>query len=388
MQNQKTGIWIAAVMLLTGAVVLFCLALVVVVGGVGVLSRRLGPPFASGLSATPQVNLLETRTPTPTAGRSPTSTDDLDLRLETLSLTPTFLDDQDVDLENVATLTVGATVEMLSMADEPTASFAPALNSWCVPLNTVYQTAEVRWVIDGVTIEVSIQGEVHQVRYIGVDLLEELPDSLDWVRALDYNRNLVEGKMVLLARDQRQNDDLGRLLRYVIAEGVFVNRQMVEDGYAVAASLPPDVSCDLVFAEAEALAQVTGRGLWGSAPTATRTPFPPTPTVASSGDIQIAFLSYQGKGWQEADEFVEIRNAGAWPVQLRGWTISNSKGYTFTFTAFILRPGDYCRVYTNEYHPGTCGFSFNRPSPVWDNHGDCAFLRDASGALVDQYCYD
>ena len=45
------------------------------------------------------------------------------------------------------------------------------------------------------------------------------------------------------------------------------------------------------------------------------------------------------------------------------------------------------RVYTNQVHPDTGGFSYNTTTPVWNNGGDCAELRDPSGALVAEYCY-
>jgi len=52
-----------------------------------------------------------------------------------------------------------------------------------------------------------------------------------------------------------------------------------------------------------------------------------------------------------------------------------------------MQPGQVCRVYTNEYHPEWCGFSFGSGSAIWNNSGDCAYLRDSEGRLIDTFCY-
>jgi beta-N-acetylhexosaminidase len=57
------------------------------------------------------------------------------------------------------------------------------------------------------------------------------------------------------------------------------------------------------------------------------------------------------------------------------------------FPSHVMEPGQTCRVYTNEYHPEWCGFSYGSGSAIWNNSGDCADLRDSYGDTVDTYCY-
>jgi len=52
-----------------------------------------------------------------------------------------------------------------------------------------------------------------------------------------------------------------------------------------------------------------------------------------------------------------------------------------------MQPGQTCRVYTNEYHPDWCGFNFAYEFAIWDNKGDCAYLRNSWDWLIDDYCY-
>ena len=53
----------------------------------------------------------------------------------------------------------------------------------------------------------------------------------------------------------------------------------------------------------------------------------------------------------------------------------------------MIQPGQECRIYTNEFHPEWCGFSYGSGSAIWNNTGDCANLRDGQGTQIDQYCY-
>ena len=272
---------------------------------------------------------------------------------------------------------------------EPSQTSGPlALDAWCVPWNSKTARTAVLRVIDGVTIEVELDGKVEQVRYIGVDLLEYEQDYRVWVESTEKNKQLVEGKSALLISDQSDTDAEGRLARYVIVEGVFVNLEMVASGYAIAQSTPPNTGCDSLLLEAETQAITAGLGLWAATPTPTRTFPPPTATISSAGDVVIVKVAFRGTAWQEPEEFVEIYNSGVSPVQLEGWSVNDIKRHVFVFPRFVLGPGQYCRVYTNLYSRQHCGFSYYNPAPIWENDGDCAYLKDKTGKQVNQFCYE
>ena len=92
-------------------------------------------------------------------------------------------------------------------------------------------------------------------------------------------------------------------------------------------------------------------------------------------------------GTSEPDEYVEIRNDDNIPIQLNNWTLSDAASHIFTFPSFIMDPGKVCRIYTNEYHPDWCGFSYGSGSAIWNNTGDTAYLKDANGTLINEYSY-
>ncbi len=126
----------------------------------------------------------------------------------------------------------------------------------------------VKRVIDGDTIELS-NGE--KVRYVGIDTPESVdprkPVQCFGVEASKRNKELVEGKAVRLEKDISDRDRYGRLLRFVYIDNVFINLELVKQGYAHAYDYPPDISKAELFRQAEAEARTAGRGLWSGCPT-------------------------------------------------------------------------------------------------------------------------
>jgi endonuclease YncB( thermonuclease family) len=300
-------------------------------------------------------------------------------------------------LSTATTPTISTTVEVspptvptLPPTITPSPTYAPiALDASCIPLNRPSTIAQVLRVLDGVTIEVMAENQIYPVSYIGVGLLDFEQDAIVWIRAKEKNEALVEGKQVRLVQDRSDVDGSGKRPRYVLVGGVFVNLEMIRSGYAVSLSIPPDLSCDALFAEAQQQAILAERGLWSPAPTATRTLIPlPSATAATTGAMVITGVSERGTLWQEPEEFVEFRNDSEDSIQLKGWTLRDNENHVFVFPSFILGAGQYCRVYTNEYHPTSCGFSYYSPSPIWNNDGDCAYLKDPYDQLIDTFCYD
>jgi micrococcal nuclease len=130
----------------------------------------------------------------------------------------------------------------------------------CVPVATESQVKVVR-VIDGDTIEIA--GGAH-VRYIGMDTPETYPKvEFYGPEAKAKNIELVEGKLVTLEKDVSDTDKYGRLLRYVYADGVFVNGELVRLGYAEAVPYPPDTRYQWQLEQLEKEAKAAKRGLWG-----------------------------------------------------------------------------------------------------------------------------
>lgn len=98
------------------------------------------------------------------------------------------------------------------------------------------------------------------MRYIGIDTPEK--GEFYYEEATRANRELVEGKKVRLERDVSERDKYGRLLRYVYVNGVFVNAELVRQGYARATAYPPDTKYQSLLEQKEREARGARKGIW------------------------------------------------------------------------------------------------------------------------------
>lgn len=99
-------------------------------------------------------------------------------------------------------------------------------------------TYRVVEVIDGDTIKVQYGNEVKKVRLIGIDAPETVDPNKGkecyGEEASNYLKDKLTDKDVLLATDSSQDniDAYGRLLRYVILDGMDINADLISNGYA------------------------------------------------------------------------------------------------------------------------------------------------------------
>lgn len=192
-----------------------------------------------------------------------------------------------------------------AVVPSPVAPTAPSLPTPTVPAPTATRMrmptftplppverapAQVVRVIDGDTVEVKIGNKTYTVRYIGINAPEAASAGkpAEWMaaEASAANKAIVGGKTILLEKDVSEKDKHGRLLRYVFTDdNIFVNEELVRQGFAQVAIYPPDVRYQTLLLEAQQEAYENRRGLWGNA--ATETPQAvgapsPTPRGASN----------------------------------------------------------------------------------------------------------
>ncbi len=117
-------------------------------------------------------------------------------------------------------------------------------------------------VVDGDTIVLS---DGRTVRYIGIDTPEQGEPFYE--AAKNFNRKLVQGKTVELEFDLERYDRYGRLLAYVFVRDktgrrIFVNAEMVRNGFARIYTKPPNVKYADLFLRLQEEARTNNRGLW------------------------------------------------------------------------------------------------------------------------------
>jgi micrococcal nuclease len=131
--------------------------------------------------------------------------------------------------------------------------------------------ATVTAVVDGDTIDVSIDGRDERVRLIGIDTPEtkkpDAPIECFGPEASEFTTGLLPvGTEVRIERDIVGRDDYGRLLGYVhrLADGLFVNLEIVEQGFAQLLTIEPNSTFSQAFAAAAIDAERADRGLWAA----------------------------------------------------------------------------------------------------------------------------
>ena len=157
----------------------------------------------------------------------------------------------------IATMLVACSTDSQEPSPQPTL----ALPS---PVAKATVAAKVIAILDGVTIDVEIDGEVFRVRYLGIDVPGAGPgaDPTTTARALEFNRFRVQGRIVEIERDGTDTDYTGRLLRYVYVDGEMVNLALLEGGHAVVAGFPANFRYRDSFLLSEAAARKDGQGYW------------------------------------------------------------------------------------------------------------------------------
>lgn len=106
--------------------------------------------------------------------------------------------------------------------------------------------------------------------------------------------------------------------------------------------------------------------------------------------VAITDVFYDGKVKAvESDEYVEVTNQGFSHVDISGWKLhADDSKQDFAFPAgTVLRSGQSVRVYTNESHPETGGYSFGVKRAIWNNKTDEARLFDAASTQVSNRRY-
>ncbi|VEU34810.1 unnamed protein product [Pseudo-nitzschia multistriata] len=123
----------------------------------------------------------------------------------------------------------------------------------------------------------------------------------------------------------------------------------------------------------------------------------PAPAAAkpakAAAPISIVDISYNGNVPRtEADEFVVVKNNSKDTIDVSGYFIypatSGTQGSTFYFPkGSAIKPNASVRIYTNEIHKETGGYSWSSGKALWNNNGGLAVLKDSNGKKLGEYKY-
>lgn len=169
-------------------------------------------------------------------------------------------------------------------------------------------------VIDGDTAEIEIEGNFYKVRFIGINTPESTTRIEPYGKeASDFTKQYLSGKTVFLEKDISETDRYGRLLRYIWLEPPkeitdeeirtkMFNTILVLNGYANAATYPPDVKYQEYFIKYEQEAREKNLGLWSLQKNITQdstslSNLTEAATITDSSTVtQKLYVDEQGKG--------------------------------------------------------------------------------------------
>ncbi|MEV7965586.1 lamin tail domain-containing protein [Sphaerisporangium sp. NPDC088356] len=126
------------------------------------------------------------------------------------------------------------------------------------------------------------------------------------------------------------------------------------------------------------------------------------PAHAAGPAIQITKIYYDSPGSPDFGansslngEYVRINNMTRKAVSLKGWTLrdkTNRADHVYTFGAFTLGAGKTVTVRTGKGRNTTTTLYWGRSGGtlayIWNQVKDTAYVRNASGKLVDSCSYN
>ncbi|MBX6168945.1 MAG: lamin tail domain-containing protein [Thermobispora bispora] len=120
----------------------------------------------------------------------------------------------------------------------------------------------------------------------------------------------------------------------------------------------------------------------------------PQSALAAGPAVQITKIYYDSPGKDTRSnaslnaEYVWIKNTSRKTVTVTGWTLSDAARNRYTFPKFSIPAGKTITIRTGSGKSGTSTRYWGRGNYVWNNDKDTAYLRDASGKLVDSCSYN
>lgn len=222
--------------------------------------------------------------------------------------------------------------------------------------------------VDGDSLELEIDGEVVEVRLVGINA-PELADCQGPAAGDALGELLRSGTIGVFGSE---TDRFDRLLVELEVDGASVNEAMVRAGWALAIHGDGDA-----YVPAMRTAADDQVGMW-------------SPSAAGcepvTADVVVVDAEPDPPGRDDENldkEYVVIANADTEPLDLGGWQVRDeSTGNRFVFDERRLGPGDELVLVTG------CGQDSDREVfwcsdfPVWSNHGDTVLVLAPDGAIA------
>jgi hypothetical protein len=119
-------------------------------------------------------------------------------------------------------------------------------------------------------------------------------------------------------------------------------------------------------------------------------PLLPASPALASGPVKIAKIHYGQTGTNLDTEYIVFKNRSTRTVQLKGWKVisaPSTDNQFYVFPSTKIGPGHSLTLYTGTGSNTATKRYWGAGSPVWNNDGDKAVLKNALGTIVDTCQY-
>jgi endonuclease YncB( thermonuclease family) len=130
----------------------------------------------------------------------------------------------------LASTEILASTELPAFTETPEVLASPTNNVACPPSGGPHQIGAILEVIDGSSAKVIIDGQTYTVKYLGV--LSPIPANEYFEYSKQKNAELTQGQIVTLIARENYKDVGDTLPRYVFIGDLFVNLELIKQGYA------------------------------------------------------------------------------------------------------------------------------------------------------------
>jgi hypothetical protein len=109
----------------------------------------------------------------------------------------------------------------------------------------------------------------------------------------------------------------------------------------------------------------------------------------AASKIQIYRVYYNSPGTDNRTnaslnaEYVVLKNTGSTSQSLKSWTLRDKASHIYTFGTFTLGAQKYVTIHTGSGTNSSTRRYWNSRAYIWNNTGDTAYLRTASGTAAD-----
>ncbi len=202
-------------------------------------------------------------------------------------------------------------------------------------------------------------------RLLGVDSPEKGQKCYE--DAKNFLRKEIENKTVFVLYGLKKKDKYGRYLVYVFSGKEFINKRLIENGFAVYRD----------FGDFLLLGFLLPKEKYGCV----------KEIDTCEECIGISYFLWNPEGDDcKGGEMIKLKNFCDFACNLSGWVIENSKGERFVLNNTVLKHTLY--IYSG------CGEDKNTVylckkgcKAVWNNKGDTFILKTPEGQIVLNYSY-